>query len=106
MPKAKGVLYLRKILMPAAHLARPMVRLAQLVGAYYLKLITIIKRPINMTHSSKQYLRRTQWTIFGLVIVAYMLSFFHRVAPAALSTDLQASFSATSAQLGIIAAVF
>ncbi len=59
-----------------------------------------------MTHSSKQHLRRTQWTIFGLVIVAYMLSFFHRVAPAALSTDLQASFSATSAQLGIIAAVF
>jgi MFS family permease len=49
---------------------------------------------------------RRQWLIFGLVIVAYMMSFFHRVAPIALGTHLQAAFSASSTELGFIAAMY
>ena len=47
-----------------------------------------------------------QWLVFGLVIVAYMMSFFHRVAPVALGTQLQRDFSASSTELGFIAAMY
>jgi hypothetical protein len=36
----------------------------------------------------------------GMAIAAYLLSFFHRVAPAAISGDLQATFAIGGAQLG------
>ena len=42
----------------------------------------------------------------GLAIAAYLLSFFHRVAPAAISGDLQASFAIGGAQLGTLAATY
>jgi nitrate/nitrite transporter NarK len=58
-------------------------------------------------HTSEQRrLRLAQWTAFWLTIIAYMVSFFHRVAPAALSNELQSAFSATSMELGSITAVF
>jgi len=42
----------------------------------------------------------------GLAIAAYLLSFFHRVAPAAISGDLQATFAIGGAQLGTLAATY
>lgn len=60
-----------------------------------------------MNSSTDQHrLLVAQWTAFGLAITAYMISFFHRVAPAALSLELQASFQATATELGMITAVF
>lgn len=47
-----------------------------------------------------------QWLVFGLVITAYMMSFFHRVAPVALGSQLQLDFAASSTQLGVIAAMY
>ncbi|MBI4985027.1 MAG: MFS transporter [Rhodocyclales bacterium] len=41
-----------------------------------------------------------------LAIAAYLLSFFHRVAPAAIAGDLQASFAIGGAQLGSLAATY
>lgn len=61
---------------------------------------------LPMQEREQRRLRLAQWTAFWLTIVAYMVSFFHRVAPAALSMELQAAFSATSTELGSIAAVF
>lgn len=42
----------------------------------------------------------------GVAIGAYLLSFFHRVAPAAIAGDLQASFAIGGAQLGTLAATY
>ncbi len=39
-------------------------------------------------------------------VAAYVLSFFHRVAPAAISGDLQATFAIGGAQLGTLAATY
>ena len=47
-----------------------------------------------------------RWSAFGLVVLAYMLSFFHRVAPAAIATDLQQAFSASAAALGGLAGIY
>ena len=42
----------------------------------------------------------------GVAVAAYLLSFFHRVAPAAISGDLQVTFAIGGAQLGTLAATY
>ncbi|MCX7170470.1 MAG: MFS transporter [Proteobacteria bacterium] len=42
----------------------------------------------------------------GLAIAAYLLSFFHRVAPAAIAQDLVAAFQISGAALGSLAATY
>lgn len=42
----------------------------------------------------------------GVVIAAYMLSFFHRFAPAGIASDLAAAFQTSAASLGVLAATF
>ena len=42
----------------------------------------------------------------GVAVAAYLLSFFHRVAPAAISGDLQATVAIGGAQLGSLAATY
>jgi hypothetical protein len=37
-------------------------------------------------------MRRLRWTGFALVSAAYVLSFFHRIAPAAIAGELRAAF--------------
>ncbi len=51
-------------------------------------------------------MRRLRWTTFVLVVLAYMLSYFHRMAPATIAADLQAAFNTSSAVLGGIAATY
>ena len=41
-----------------------------------------------------------------LAVGAYLLSFFHRVAPAAIAGDLAASFQTSAASLGVLAATY
>ncbi len=50
--------------------------------------------------------RRLRWTTFTLVALAYMLAFFHRVAPAAIAGDLQQAFHTSAAALGGLAATY
>jgi len=52
------------------------------------------------------HMRRLRWTTFALVIGAYILSFFHRVAPATIAADLQQTFQAGAAALGGVAATY
>ncbi|HLP97286.1 MAG TPA: MFS transporter [Sideroxyarcus sp.] len=56
-------------------------------------------------HQSRQ-LVRLRWTAFAIVGLAYVLSFFHRFAPAAISSDLQLAFQASAAALGGLAATY
>lgn len=57
------------------------------------------------SHQARQLLR-LRWTAFAIVGLAYVLSFFHRFAPAAISADLQQSFQASAAALGGLAATY
>jgi sugar phosphate permease len=56
-------------------------------------------------HQSRQLLR-LRWTAFIIVGLAYVLSFFHRFAPAAVASDLQQAFNTSSAALGGLAATY
>ena len=59
-----------------------------------------------MTTHLHRRMRRLRWTSYTLVVVGYMLAFFHRMAPAAIATDLQQSFLASGAALGALAAAY
>ena len=60
----------------------------------------------DMHHGVRARMRRLRWTAFALVTVSYMLAFFHRVAPAAIASDLQQTFHASAAALGGLAATY
>lgn len=59
-----------------------------------------------MTTPIHRRMRRIRWTTYTLVVLGYMLAFFHRMAPAAIATDLQQSFLASGAELGLLAAAY
>ena len=50
--------------------------------------------------------QRLRTTVLLLAIGAYLLSFFHRVAPAAIARDLAAAFETSAASLGALAATY
>jgi sugar phosphate permease len=62
--------------------------------------------PLTLEPAALKRMRRLRWTAFVLVAMAYVLSFFHRIAPAAIAGELRAAFDATSAQLGALAATY
>lgn len=47
-----------------------------------------------------------RWTIFTILILTYMLVFFHRMAPAVISADLMKAFNTSGAALGSLAAMY
>lgn len=51
-------------------------------------------------------MRRLRWTSFVLVVLAYILSFFHRMAPGTIAGDLQQTFHTSGAVLGGVAATY
>jgi sugar phosphate permease len=54
----------------------------------------------------KHQLIHLRWTAFVIVGLAYVLSFFHRFAPATISGDLQLSFQTSAAALGGLSATY
>lgn len=56
--------------------------------------------------SEKARLLRLRWAAFILVVLAYVLSYFHRFAPAAIAADLQQTFHASGTELGALAATY
>ena len=53
-----------------------------------------------------QRFERIRWTIYAVLIVAYMLAFFHRFAPAMVAAELTQAFGITAAALGSLAAMY
>ena len=49
---------------------------------------------------------RARRTIFGIVLASFVLSFFHRTAPAAIAGELTRAFAINSAALGTLAATY
>ena len=60
--------------------------------------------PVDSYEQSRFLLAR--WSIFAILIFAYMLVFFHRMAPAVVSADLMRAFGITGAALGSLAAMY
>src|SRR5512147_884077 len=51
-------------------------------------------------------LAKTRRIIFGIALAGYILSFFHRTAPAAIAGELTRTFAINGAVLGMIAATY
>ena len=49
---------------------------------------------------------RLRWTIYGILVVSYMLVFFHRMAPAAVASELMLAFNTSAVALGSLAATY
>ena len=62
--------------------------------------------PLSHSPSQQSRASRLRWLGYGLLIVAYMLGYFHRMAPAVLSAELQTAFSASGAALGVLSASY
>jgi len=59
-----------------------------------------------VTSNYKFRVGRLRWAVFALAAGAFWLSFFHRVAPAAIAVELQAAFGIGGAMLGTLAATY
>jgi sugar phosphate permease len=51
-------------------------------------------------------LERLRWSAYAIVAGAYVLSFFHRVAPAAIAGDLAQAFHTSGVALGVLSATY
>lgn len=63
-----------------------------------------------MTHHPTAYdprrFQQVRWTIYAILVLAYMSVFFHRMAPAVVSAELMTAFHTTGAALGSLAAMY
>ena len=50
--------------------------------------------------------QRVRWTAFTLLVIAYMMVYFHRMAPGVVAADLMQAFSTSGAALGSLAAMY
>ena len=61
---------------------------------------------ISSLERQKNRASRLRWAGYGLLIFAYMMGYFHRMAPAVLSGELQIAFQASGTALGVLAASY
>lgn len=63
---------------------------------------------MNPARTTPDYARfvRARWTVYGILVVSYMLVFFHRMAPGAVAAELMQTFQTTGAALGSLAATY
>lgn len=47
-----------------------------------------------------------KWSIFAVLILTYILVYFHRMAPGVVSQDLMGAFQITGAQLGTLSSIY
>src|SRR5512134_459375 len=64
--------------------------------------------PNNTSTPSYSPLRfqATRWSIYAVLVVAYMSVYFHRMAPGVVSSELMVAFGTTGAALGSLAAMY
>lgn len=64
--------------------------------------------PIQPMLSAQDFRRfqRVRWMVFGLLVVAFMMVYFHRMAPAVVAGDLMQAFATSGAGLGSLAAMY
>ena len=62
--------------------------------------------PAAHPQTSTAGFNRTRNTIFGILLAGFVLSFFHRTAPAAIAGELTSAFAISSTVLGTLAATY
>jgi sugar phosphate permease len=62
--------------------------------------------PMQADPSSNARFVGTRRVVFGIVLASFVLSFFHRTAPAAIASELTREFAIGSAVLGTLAATY
>ena len=65
--------------------------------------------PYNRAHdlaARRRAFLRTRRVVFGIVLASFVLSFFHRTAPAAISGELARTFAINATTLGTLAATY
>ncbi len=58
------------------------------------------------TRDGPRSFTRTRAVVFGIVLASFVLSFFHRTAPAAIAAELTRAFAINAATLGTLAATY
>ena len=53
-----------------------------------------------------QRFNRLRWTIYAVLVISYMMAFFHRMAPGVVAGDLMQAFQTSGAALGSLAAMY
>lgn len=59
-----------------------------------------------LTPAEYQRFNRVRWTIYAILVISYMMAFFHRMAPGVVAADLMQAFQASGAALGSLAAMY
>lgn len=59
-----------------------------------------------MTDPAHARFNAARWRIYAILVISYTLVFFHRMAPAAVASDLMQAFQTTGAALGSLAAMY
>src|SRR5687768_16884299 len=65
-----------------------------------------IRAPMSAPVPHSFRFERLRWTSAGLLTVAFMVAFFHRMAPAVLADELRVGFQASAVALGTLSAVY
>lgn len=60
----------------------------------------------HLSPEELRHFRRVRWTIYGLLVLSYMLVYFHRMAPGAVAAELMQTFQTTGVALGSLAATY
>ncbi len=58
------------------------------------------------TPAEYQRFNRVRWTIYAILVISYMMAFFHRMAPGVVAADLMQAFQTSGAALGSLAAMY
>lgn len=58
------------------------------------------------SHAVRARIQRLRWTAYVLGATAFVLAFFHRLAPAAIAGELHQSFATSGTTLGVLAAAY
>src|SRR4249920_2670168 len=66
---------------------------------------TSVQWPMLAPRPTASFLR-TRRVVFGIVLASFVLSFFHRTAPAAIADELTRAFAINSVVLGTVAATY
>jgi sugar phosphate permease len=61
---------------------------------------------MQLAPEERRRFERLRWSIFAILIAAYMTVYFHRMAPAVVAADLMQAFQTSGAALGSLAAMY
>lgn len=62
--------------------------------------------PMDLDARARARFQRWRWSIYAILVVAYMTVYFHRMAPGVVAGELMGAFQTSGAALGSLAAMY